>query len=623
MAPAIVSTSARTASRAQPDVTGEPAEPSTPLRGGSLPPRRPWYASLPYFVRGDLDAFVSLFSNNLATMLIGAQLLTQPLGAQVVYDHVIPGIAASMCFGCVYYSIQAQLKSAKTGRLDLCAQPFGINTPGVFAFNSGIILPVYFAKLSTVGSTEAMKLAWQVGVLANFVQGATEVVLSLIGPYVAKAVPMVALLGSLASIGIAFLFTSSFQGEMFVPLVGLVPFFVLMMALYANVKVPKLPSTLVPVALGTVVSWVSGFSHAENVSKSTDKLGWHPCRLTYDAFENFNEVAPYIAVIIPVALTVSVGTIQCRQLAANAGDEYNLRASMLGDGIATLVAAVFGSPYGMTVFIGHSAFKEMGAKIGYTLMCAVAMLLVCFSGAAALLLAIFPIEALNPILLFVGLAICSDALHVTPSRHWPAFMLSLVPCFCNWCVEQAQSFGRQICGSQPAGQECIVDVNGGGGWTLDPSLRGLYALGQGYLLTSIYLTSMLVFVIDRKFLEAGLWSLVAAVSSSCGLIHSDVLFLPWLSPPEPAGHKDLTQWDKHWEFVGAYGGCALVFLGCAVLQGRGHIPRGPVTEEPIHQELERRHTILEDAGIFAEPSDMTDAAAAASKAHQSTASQAV
>ena len=92
--------------------------------------------------------------------------------------------------------------------------------------------------------------------------------------------------------------------------------------------------------------------------------------------------------------------------------------------------------------------------------------------------AVFPTQAHNPILLFIGLAICSDALEVTPARHWPALMLSLVPCFCNWATTQAINFASGIC--QTVGTVCAVSPSNISAWTLDPTgdLRGLYALGQ-------------------------------------------------------------------------------------------------------------------------------------------------
>jgi len=464
--------------------------------------RQPWYRTLPYFVQGDLDASLAVFFNNLATMLVGVALIAPKIGEYRAYNYVVPAIAVSMAFGCVYYVVQAQLKSASTGRKDLCAQPFGINTPGVFAFVFGVIYPVYAGAVDTQGHEAAAELAWSVGVLANLIQGVIEIALSLIGPSIAEAVPMVALLGSLASVGLTFLCTESFQGEAYAPLVGFVPFYLIMMAMCAKVKLPKVPALILPVAIGTIMAWVIRQPGVVSVSEVQDNfrlLGWHPCRLNLEVFGKLSEVASKIAVVFPVALTVSVGTIQCRELSAKVGDDYNLRASMLGDGVATVVAALFGSPFGMTVFIGHPGFKQMGAKIGYNLICAICFILVCFSGMAGLLAGVIPTEALNPILMFIGLAICGDALDVTPQRHWPALMLSLIPGFCNWAVTQAQNFAAFIC-SQP-GSTCAANPSSLGAWTLDNSgsLRGLYALGQGYLLTSIYLTCMLIFAIDRGF----------------------------------------------------------------------------------------------------------------------------
>ena len=297
-------------------------------------------------------------------MLIAVGLVVDKIGEDRAYNYMVPGVAVAMAFGCVFYSVQALLKSASTGRVDLCAQPFGINTPGIFAFAFSIILPVYYANGGGGPDPQiekaAQNLAWEVGVVANFVQGMVEIALSAVGPSIAEAVPMVALLGSLASIGLTFLFTNSMQGEVFAPMVGFVPFYMIILAIYSDVKLPKIPAMILPVVFGTGVAWImrrEGVASIDQVKSSTDLLGWCPPLMTFDAFSNFGKVASYIPVVFPVALTVSVGTIQCREVAAKAGDDYNLRATMLGDGLATVIAALFGSPFGMTVFIGHPGFK--------------------------------------------------------------------------------------------------------------------------------------------------------------------------------------------------------------------------------------------------------------------------
>ena len=93
--------------------------------------------------------------------------------------------------------------SVRSTRPRFFVQPFGINTPGAFAFVNAILIPVYFTK--------GAEMAWKVGVAANFFQGCIEVSLAVVGPLIQRVVPMVALLTSISSIGLAFLLTGTFE----------------------------------------------------------------------------------------------------------------------------------------------------------------------------------------------------------------------------------------------------------------------------------------------------------------------------------------------------------------------------------------------------------------------------
>uniref|UniRef100_A0A7S2IZF4 SLC26A/SulP transporter domain-containing protein n=1 Tax=Zooxanthella nutricula TaxID=1333877 RepID=A0A7S2IZF4_9DINO len=522
-------------------------------------PRSPWYCSLPWLVRGDLDGFTAVFSNNLATMLAGAQMLQSILPDELVYGKIVPGVGVSLAFGCAWYTVMALVKAHRTGRTDLCALPFGLNTPGVFAFNTGIIMAVYYAE-GGAQNPDAPHVAWQVGVVANFVQGAIEMLLAPVGPYISSAVPMVALLGSLASVGLAWLFANTVEAEAAWPAVTFAPFFLIAAALLGGVKVPGLPSTLLPVVLGAALAWTTGRATASDLREAAELVGWHPGVPDFGPFQHFDKVVDYLGITIPVALTVAIGTIQVRQMAENVGDNYNLRWSMFGDGFGTVIASLFGSPWGMTVFIGHSAFKAMGAKIGYNILCAAGFLIVCSSGLAAMILAIFPSEVLNPIILFVGLCVCIDALEITPSRHWAGLLVALVPGFCNWACEAAASLAAHICeqgftngGSAVTGADvkCAVDPHSEAAWALGPELLGLKAMGEGYLLVSIFWGTLLVYAVDRHFRVAMVWSLIAAFCSSFGLIHAPKVFLPWKGPGSDTA--------LHWEFAGGYAVCAILF----------------------------------------------------------------
>mmetsp|Transcript_47573 Transcript_47573/g.101784 ORF Transcript_47573/g.101784 Transcript_47573/m.101784 type:complete len:582 (+) Transcript_47573:114-1859(+) len=541
---------------------------TTPSETDSCEPLAPrddvkWYRALPLFVPGDIDGFAGLFSNNLANMLVGAQMLSAILPAEIVFGRIIPGVGVSMFVGCTYYVIQALLTAKKHGRRDLCCLPFGISTPGLFAFNSGIIVAVFYAE---GGGDHAAELAWQVGVVSNFVQGMVNVSLSPFGPHISRAVPMVALLGSLSSVGLAWLYANTLLMEFAWPLVTIAPFFLILCALLAGVKIPHVPSTIFPVMVGAVLAWVSGRATIENVREASSQFGWRPATLRLEPFQEIGRVLPYLGIAIPLALTVAIGSIQIRQMAANAGDDYNLRWTMVGDGMATVIASLFGSPWGMTVFIGHGAFKAMGAQIGYAAMAGIAFIVVCFSGLSGLVLAIFPAEVLNPIILYVGLVVCVEALETMPPRHWPAFLVALVPGFFDWVQQVASDFAAAICkegfminGSlveAGANAACAMGPRANASWTLSPTLVAVRALGKGYILTSIIWAAMVVYIVERKFGSAALWAFIASLLSSCGLVHGEVVFLPW----------NAEGGSFHWELVGGYALTAAFLLFTELVQ---------------------------------------------------------
>jgi len=115
---------------------------------------------------GDFAGFVQLFFDNLSTIIaiIAAMqlvltgfydgtlmnFLNTPGNEQyadefwgnvsnIIYKLSIPGLAMTMVFGNIYYSIMGARLAVKVG--NATALPYGINTPGAFAFIFSIIAP--------------------------------------------------------------------------------------------------------------------------------------------------------------------------------------------------------------------------------------------------------------------------------------------------------------------------------------------------------------------------------------------------------------------------------------------------------------------------------------------------
>lgn len=75
---------------------------------------------------------------------------------------------------------------------------------------------------------------------------------------------------------------------------------------------------------------------------------------------------------------------------------------MMANGFASMLGCMLGNPFPVTVYVGHAGWKAMGASIGYTLASGITMFLVPLFGLGAFMLAIIPMTAIVPILVFIG-----------------------------------------------------------------------------------------------------------------------------------------------------------------------------------------------------------------------------
>ena len=138
-------------------------------------------------------------------------------------------------------------------------------------------------------------------------------------------------------------------------------------------------------------------------------------------------IAPLLVTAIPLGIYNFTEGMNNVESASAAGDNYNLRHILLADGIGAIVGSILGSPFPPAVYIGHPGWKSVGGRIGYSLATGVVIALVCFLGLTALLLAVVPLVAILPILLYIGLVIGAQAFQATPAKHAPAVVLAIIP----------------------------------------------------------------------------------------------------------------------------------------------------------------------------------------------------
>src|SRR5579872_4588157 len=127
------------------------------------------------FVRSDLDGFFGLAVDNLVQLLLIDSLCRYVLGFDdsLVRTRILPGTAVAVLAGNLFYARQAMQLARRTGRTDVCALPFGVNTPSVFAFVFLAMLPAKLAAAAS-GAADPQRVAFHAGLVACFGSGLIE-----------------------------------------------------------------------------------------------------------------------------------------------------------------------------------------------------------------------------------------------------------------------------------------------------------------------------------------------------------------------------------------------------------------------------------------------------------------
>ena len=466
-------------------------------------------------VRGDIDGFFGLFIDNLIQLMLVAVLGVVVCGfpPELITGQILPGAAVSILFGNAFYAWQARRVMQRTGRDDVTALPYGINTPSVFAYFFLIMGPIY-------QHTQSSSLAWQAGLFACFLSGVLEIGGAFVGDWLRRYTPRAALLAALAGIAMTFIAVGFIFQIFAAPAIALLPMLMILISYASRKTLPLgLPGGLVAVLTGVGLAWLLrafGWSVFEP-PPDTYTFGLHlPQPVPADLFAllSSGQGWRYLAVIVPMGLFNVIGSLQNLESAEAAGDRYETRPCLLANGIGTLVAALFGSAFPTTIYIGHPAWKAMGARAAYSMINGIVVTLLCLAGGMTLVLQIVPLEATLGILLWIGIMMTAQAFQTVPQHHALAVALGLIPALAAWALQLIETSIRKAGSS-------LYEVAPTFG--ADLYIHGVIALSQGFLLSSMVLAAILVFVIERKFLRAAAWTATAAVLSLTGLIHAYAL----------------------------------------------------------------------------------------------------
>ena len=529
---------------------------------------------------GDINAFFGLMIDNVSVMLLLATTIAVSTPAQAqaeakfttqfVMTRMIPGTALGVLLGDLVFTWMAIRLGRRAGRSNVTAMPLGLDTPSTFVVAFAILRPALKDGLDrNLSHADAMLYAWHVGLLVLVLIGIFKVFFAPVGNAVRRWVPRAGLLGSLAAIALALIaFLPLAMHIANVPVVGILALTVILVTLVAQRALPgKFPGALAAVLVGAGVYYACvhldqsfNWSLVPPMPSPGETAGWQPPPLIPDLALGWDWWKPVwlgalvkLPIALPFALATIVGGIDCTESAAAAGDEYDTRAILLTEGVASVAAGCLGGVIQTTPYIGHPAYKAMGGRAAYTLATALFVGVAGYFGWFTIVFERLPEAAMFPILVFVGLEITAQSFHATPVRHYPALALAILPALAKMTMIPLD----QIIGGHPVDDKAAV------------AFQTLRSLSNGFIVTSLLWGAALAALLDRRLWQAAAWLLVAAGCALVGIIHSPFVQeqIDWpqrvmeVLPP-------LARYQTPYHWAGAYGLAAVLVLGLSCFRSQ-------------------------------------------------------
>jgi AGZA family xanthine/uracil permease-like MFS transporter len=483
---------------------------------------------------GDWNAFFGFGTNILVNMLVLTGLLRFVLKMpdSLVFGRILPALGLMMCLSTFYYAWLAYRLAQKTGRTDVCALPSGVSVPHMFIVTFVIMLPI------TIKTGDPIK-GWSAGLVWVFFQSFILMIGGFIAPYIRKITPRAALLGTLAGVSVTFISMRPALEMYMTPEIGLVCFAIILVSWFGGVKYPRgIPAGLVAIAVGMIIAWGSnlfglglGGLSIKGVGDAFASFGFSvPLPAFGQVFSGFEFLGIILVTAIPFGIYDLVEAMDNVESAEAAGDEYPTTRVLSADGVVSLIGCLMGNPFINAVYIGHPGWKAMGGRIGYSAATGIMVIVLSWFGIISVLLALVPVVAISPILLYIGMLIGAQAFQTTPIKHAPAIVLALTPHLAAWAKLQIDTMlGATLSAAQTVGAlapDKVSAVKTAAIASLPQQgvlYHGLEVMGGGSILAGLVLGAIGVFVIERDFVKASAFAFAGAVLTYFGFMHGEAV----------------------------------------------------------------------------------------------------
>jgi AGZA family xanthine/uracil permease-like MFS transporter len=248
----------------------------------------------------------------------------------------------------------------------------------------------------------------------------------------------------------------------------------------------------------------------QNVGQALANFGFSiPLPAVGHVFSGFQFLGVILVTAIPFGIYDLVEAMDNVESAAAAGDSFPTTRVLTADGVVSLIGCLMGNPFINAVYIGHPGWKAMGGRIGYSAATGLMVLVLSWLGIISLMVALIPIVAISPILLFIGMLIGAQSFQETPKSHAPAIILAFTPHLAAWAKTLIDNtIAAEGTSAAAIGLDKLANTG--------VLYAGLQVMGGGAILGAVT-----VFIIERQFLKAAAFSLIGFALTFFGFMHSE------------------------------------------------------------------------------------------------------
>ncbi|KAB2332257.1 xanthine permease [Cytobacillus depressus] len=468
---------------------------------------------LKLWMKGDWAAYFGLLANNLTNLLTMVSLLIFVVGfpEEIVYGRIVPGFGLGIFLASCCYFVFGRMLAKETGRLNITALPSGPSAPSIFTVTFLVILPVY-------KTTNDANFAFSIALVWCLFEAFILMAGAFLGDTLRRIIPKTVLLSCLSGLGLLLLAMNPMLQSFETPVVAFIVLIIIFLNWFGKSPIfSKIPTGFLLLAAGTALAWGFGLQSPEAITAALHTLGFNPPEIHISSLiSGIPHSLPYLASAVPLGLANYIFDLENIESAHAAGDPYKTRHVMLANGMASCVGAFAGNPYPVTVYIGHAGWKAMGAGLGYTLATGTSMLIISLFGIGALLLAIIPVVAIVPILVYVGIVTANQVVRETPKLEIPVIFICLFPWIANWALSLANNV---LSAAGTTGQAVGAEVLAAKG----VYYNGLIHLGNGAPISSLMWGCLAIFAINNQPLRAVTAAVIASLLSLFGVIHASTV----------------------------------------------------------------------------------------------------